>query len=579
MSGTRARFVAARPIPDMLQVIALEPPGWTRLEPQSLTGDPTPGLEGRVHDPLWLLARQWQFGEFLGENAGTPLAVHAELASTRLVAWRPGDPAAEAAVQELPDETPLDPLVEAEPGDPRGPGLRTRAEAGALLAEALEEAGLAGARAALLAACPLDPAPPPPADVPPELWKVPPHFVALARTCPDGAAAAAQIEAAGEAGPPWLADAPDAVRAAAAEWLAWCRDAVPPAGDAPGSWIAERIEHRFSVGTAAGDVLHAPLHDGGAIDWYSFDHAGGGGLPGVPAPEAPQAVRRTVLASPLRFVGMPADRLWQFEEGQVNLGALEVQPHDLARLCFVEFAMVYGNDWFTAPLDVEAGSLVRLTGLTVTDSFGETQTVERADDGPPDARFRLFQLSAPGDATLPALLAPPAARGTQEGRPMEEVLLLRDEAANMCWAVERLVEDPAGEPRSRGDEERPAPISREALPGAELRYLLQTTVPRHWIPLVPVPTGGAGGFELRKGTMTERDESLGRLLHPLPFTLKEEEVPREGVRVMRVPSLARDPAGRVLRWVARRVSVGRGEGASGLVSDEAVPAGTEAPVV
>jgi hypothetical protein len=26
------------------------------------------GLQARIHDPLWLLARQWQFGELKGEG-------------------------------------------------------------------------------------------------------------------------------------------------------------------------------------------------------------------------------------------------------------------------------------------------------------------------------------------------------------------------------------------------------------------------------------------------------------------------------------------------------------------------------
>ena len=59
-------FVRVREIAEALTAIALDPPAWTRLEPQSVTGDPTPGLEARIHDPLWMLLRQWQFGEFAG---------------------------------------------------------------------------------------------------------------------------------------------------------------------------------------------------------------------------------------------------------------------------------------------------------------------------------------------------------------------------------------------------------------------------------------------------------------------------------------------------------------------------------
>ena len=58
-------------------------PSWTRLEPQSVTGDPTPGLEARVHDPLWLLCRQWQLGELKGEDAGSPLGVELSVTSHR----------------------------------------------------------------------------------------------------------------------------------------------------------------------------------------------------------------------------------------------------------------------------------------------------------------------------------------------------------------------------------------------------------------------------------------------------------------------------------------------------------------
>jgi hypothetical protein len=45
---------------------------WSRLEPRTL-GTYRHRIRRRVHDPLWLLARQWQVGEFQGEDAGTPI--------------------------------------------------------------------------------------------------------------------------------------------------------------------------------------------------------------------------------------------------------------------------------------------------------------------------------------------------------------------------------------------------------------------------------------------------------------------------------------------------------------------------
>ena len=37
---------------------------WNRLEPYGRTLDLEGGLRAEVHDPLWMLGRQWQLGEF-----------------------------------------------------------------------------------------------------------------------------------------------------------------------------------------------------------------------------------------------------------------------------------------------------------------------------------------------------------------------------------------------------------------------------------------------------------------------------------------------------------------------------------
>lgn len=567
MTATNALKV--RPLPEAIKVIALEPPGWTRLEPQSRSGNPAPGLEARLHDPLWLLARQWQFGEFHGEDAGTPLAALINSASLRVTAWRPGDPANPAAgpVLPWPADDPIDPVIEREPPTVHGPGLRQRAEAGALLVARLAEAGL-DARAKLVQLCPLF--------NPGEAQQTPRRFATLALSCPDGEKAAAMLES-GAAGIASIAGTAETARAAAQAWLGWYRDNISrPRAGAPDSWIPERLEHRFSLRLGSGAsqrVVAAPSHDNDGIDWYVFDHLTGRRLdiPQEPAGAPEQQRKLTVVVSPLRYAGMPADRIWQFEDGAVNFGALESQPHDLARLCFVEFAMIYGNDWFVVPVDVDHGSLTRITQLSYLTTFGEQRAVPPADDTRRSGRFRMFEMSVAGapDTPLPGLFVPPSAHLPVAGRMLEDVLLLRDEGAHMAWAVERIVQSVSGDPRSRSDEPRTDPAPRPIRGGADLQYTLETSVPRNWIPLVPVPTTGHGGFVLRKGTMTDHDEALGQLLAPTPFTLQEEEVPREGLRVSRIPHLARTADGRRLRWVARRVSVGRGEGSSGLAFDSA----------
>lgn len=562
-------FLIVKQLSPILNFTVGESPAWTRLEPQATSGDPTPGIEARLHDPLWSLLRQWQLAEFDGEDAGTPITVEVRTRTSPVTAWQPGDPSARRRARPMDPTLPLDALVEPEPAEADSVGLWERAEAGSYLVELLEEAG-ADLRAALVAACPLDVSPAPDDAAVPEHHAVPGALRTLARTAPDGAEAAAQLRA---GGPGWLAGASAAARDAAAAWLRWFEASVAPSG-AEASWIDDRLEYRFSIRVGGGDeqdVLAAPLHQGGAVDWFTFDHAPRRRLTLAEGEEErSQDLEETLtmVATPLRFAGMPADRYWQFEDAQVHLGQLDAQPHDLARLCVAEFAMVYGNDWLVVPLTVHGGSLTRIESVSYTTTFGERFAVAAADDRTRSGRFRMFAIAEQGapHRTFPGLLIPPTALGVIDGAPLEDVAFLRDEAANMAWAVERVVQARSGDPRARGDEERPVNQVQDLEAPGELQYILQTEVPRHWIPFVPI-AAGIGHITLRKGTMEEEDLSMGAVLRPTPLTLQDEEVPREGVRVRRVPSLARATDGRYLRWITRRVSVGRGEGWSGLSFD------------
>jgi hypothetical protein len=215
-----------------------------------------------------------------------------------------------------------------------------------------------------------------------------------------------------------------------------------------------------------------------------------------------------------------------------------------------------------------------VNSVLVTNTFGEQASIAAADDSMRSGRFRMFELSdVDGSESQAGLLVPPAAPNVLVGNPLEEVLYLRDEMANMAWAVERRVEGPSGISRSREDEPRPAPFVPARDPGADMDYQLENDVPAWWIPFLPVSTGYAT-IALRKGAMLKNGSPvlpIGILLRPgSPLVLDDEEVPREGVRVQRVPALARNVDGGYLRWVTRKATVGRGEGASGLAFDTAV---------
>lgn len=587
---------------EVSQFALAEPPSWTRLEPQSVTGDPRPGLEARVHDPLWLLARQWQLGEFEGEDAGRPVSVRIESSTSLVSRWQAGpwdDPNRAAApvdflvrerrVSDAGVETVtrggelLEPLVEREPTNAAGPGLRARAEAGSVFLAALDDAGLSSFQAAVLENCPLDGNAAHEHD---PSWER--LALVLVGRMPDAETLVNAAEAAGGL-PPWLVPASpaesDALLAVVTAWTTWYRAEVSPHPElTPDSWIGERLEYRFSVAsrTATGEaVFRAPQFDGGAVDWYSFDiDTSENATLGTPDDAPVSAIRQTLLATPLRFAGMPADRLWEFEDAAVNLGALEAEPHDLARLLLVEFAMTYGTDWLVVPLDVSHGSVTTIGVLTYLTNFGERFLVRRTDLQRPLDPWRMFTITGAGDARFDGLFVPPSAVQVAEGRALEEVLFLRDEMANMAWGVERVVEAPSGDPRLRSDERR-NDVVRPAVPPvatAELDYVLETPVPPQWIPFIP-KSDGYRSIELVRGAMLRFNggagvpvRPLGRLLNdPSLGRLFDAEVPREGVLVSRVPAVARRADGSYARWTSRRVSVGRGEGSSGLAFDSAVP--------
>ena len=156
------------------------------------------------------------------------------------------------------------------------------------------------------------------------------------------------------------------------------------------------------------------------------------------------------------------------------------------------------------------------------------------------------------------------------GQSFEEVLFLRDEQANMAWAIEQFVQGRSGDRRDRAGEPQPEPDPwPDGLDPNERVYRLQSRVPAHWIPLVPVALR-AGQVSLRKGALLRDGVPLlpaGVTLAPTPLTFPGEEIPRDGVRVRAVPVLARRADGticemgvisRAIRAAERRQAALRG---------------------
>ena len=206
----------------------------------------------------------------------------------------------------------------------------------------------------------------------------------------------------------------------------------------------------------------------------------------------PIAARAPTLPTPVEYPGKPADRFWEFEDAGVHFGAIDAGPTDLARLLLVEFALVYGNDWFVVPV-APAGRLAvprhqlhgarHLRRRHAGHARRATATARRGRCSSLPRRRRRRRLAISSSCR-------PTLAQTIDGEPIEQVALFRDEMANMAWGVERRVPGVSGDAYDRVDEaSRRAAQQQVSGPpvDAQLVYRLATSVPEHWIPFVPVP--------------------------------------------------------------------------------------------
>src|SRR5262245_23409967 len=334
--------------------------GATRLETQPTSIGMLAGLKAPLADPLWMLARQWQFNEFQGEDAGTPLRIQFAVRGTAVDAFRSGSDAQQRPWQPLPSRgAPIETRVEAEPVWRTHPRLT-----GEVGLHALRMAN-AALRAALLAAYPLTLEPPsdPVADQAGLLWST-----VFDRRTIDAVALAADLapllDAAGAltALPAAIvvdAGEVNAARTVLGAWFARFRTLVYEGDPANPSWQRNRMEYAFAL--KAGDLtLKAEEYTDGHLDWEDFRVSAL--VPDVQPLQQTFAVANR-HPSPVIYPGMPAERYWEFEDGDVNFAGAEAGITDLLRMSVTEFALTFGNDWFLVPVRLPVGWLYQVSSF------------------------------------------------------------------------------------------------------------------------------------------------------------------------------------------------------------------------
>jgi hypothetical protein len=551
---------------------------WDRLEAHTRDVQLEEGLQARIADPLFLLARQWQVGEFRGEDAASPVHVRLRVEHPRVSSFR-NEASGQRPVEAI--DGLLETRAEAEATDDSPSRFGLSAQAGLALLRRLDIARLSHLRSTLRTARPLPLTPEMMVGLPPREAR---RLRLLAHGSIDG------LKLLNEGIDAFLARLPAADREKAfpvfKAWEAEQRARIARPGASGETWLPSRLEHRFSVAapTADGDVvLRAAEYPGGHLDWYSFDVQAKATHGNTPPDKAP-ARTVDVLPVPVEYAGMPASRYWALEDGSVYFGGISSGPTDIGRLIVAEFATIYSDDWFLVPVRLPVGCIARVVSAQVWTVFGEqrrvTSVAQRDEADTPGRRpWAFFELTGDGSAAggTPWLFIAPSLGTSQSGPSIEEVSFIRDEAANLAWAVEQRIESPRGSAIPRRLEWTADGAARSSGNGAAWRYRLQSAVPPHWIPfVVDRPDPASPAVRLQRARLLawgelpdpQRAGAKGRLLATDgPLFIHEEEIPRGGIRVTRHWQMARGSDGRLYLWRARQKHSGRGERGSGLRFD------------
>jgi hypothetical protein len=568
---------------------------WTRLEPQPRDASMARSLQAQVRDPLWLLARQWQVGEFLGDDAGSPVHAALEAEMRTVTTYRPGiDDSGTVAIDPA---LPIEVHVEREPVSLQ---MRGSTQQGLYFENLVRQEKIPNGEiviAAFRKAFPIAAASPDPTYAPPDALRF--RSIVAGRVV-DGEALYTSALAVSKGQTPPVPLPPEAANpgmpAVLSAFIAF-RGSLFSEPTADTAWQSSQLDYEFALGSPASDqtiVLEAPEFPGGLLDWYSFSLGQGSSSPVTQAnPAQIGSTTFDLFPNQVVFRGMPDSRWWNFEDAVTDFGQLDVEHVDLAKLLVMEFALVYGDDWFWIPVPIKVGisgsasprgTLSRITNLVVTDTFGvrtlirpSEQTKVNAGESP----WSMFKIAGQNTRSDFILMAPTLGI-VDEADALEEILFLRDDMAAMAWAIEHrlpseldtAVDAYALYQQHLKNNPPPAPPVI-TLGGPVISYTLETPPPDNWIPMVPV-LSPANELYLRRGTMEIpttsgfiKLQARGAILEPQhPFFVTDRSVPRSGTQVDRYFRYTRSSDGTIFVWLARRSGQGRGSGWSGLRFDQ-----------
>lgn len=379
----------------------------------------------------------------------------------------------------------------------------------------------------------------------------------------------------------------------------WFRKKYQPIENNNNCWNEEKLGYEVKIGGNTNKYEAEDYHTG-KLSWYSFDHAG----TQASSPKGNTEIKYfTYLPTPAHLPGAPNKRLWQFEDATVHIGHQSNNDFSLiANAVVMQYVTMYGNDWMITPLETEVGTILDVEGIIVIDTFGErhfinTPAAENNKGTYFTDRWDLFgtvdknAYATNNFSSKRGLLFPPTLPRCEESKPIEEIQFLRDEMANMLWGVETIINDKC-DGILQGKDLSDAVLSEidslkteyemSEIP-YDYSYLLQNRVPLNWIPFIPQKiVGEAREIKFRRSRMPIFYNNEYQPVRPSTELLKierennkvkarfinEEEIPGYGVKLVLTAQRTRWFLGKSYTWTGSKKVISQYQANSGLMFDE-----------
>ncbi len=572
--------------------------GWNRLEPRPRTADFERSLKAEVRDALWMLTRQWQMGEFKGDDAGSPIDARILTEENTLNRFMLKGSGATTLENGLPLETRVE--RESIP-DSYQLKIQISTQFWKLLSlQALTTDHSAKIKSQYKITLPTESEKQNRILCNPDSLQI---FDQASLKSIDGTKLISDIsEGIYET---WITSYSDIdissydkikLINAGSNLQKWFKRLYSqPEINNENAWHTAQLEYQFTCAAPESadkqTILTADKYTSGHLDWYAFDIDKTKSLltdAETIIDTSAQEKLVSFIPTGITFNGMPNGRYWQMEDSKTDFGDIDANTTDISKMIVAEFGLICSNDWFLLPYKMDTGNICSIKGLVVTDTFGDRTLIHAAgkavdDDWQSWQLYNMSELGTSGD-TDNRLILVPALTKTLESDPLEQVNFIKDEVANMVWGVETKIILPGGQPANGIEAARE--LSAYLAEGfttvttnldAPIKYKLGTSVPENWIPFISVHVSGANRkTQLQRAAMPRVIDGSNELILPRtnliagdnPFFIYEEEVPSSGTIVTKTFQRVRWYNGKTILWLGKKVKNGKGQGNSGLSFDQ-----------